>query len=197
MIGKMEQGNSIQENAKNILENSEMNSKNNPAVFFKKTSDNDTILKSVIANGLSENAIGLISRLSDETRNLIAKALDTGTLQQDTVMHALNYFAKLEVNREVNPSHSPSAAENGLTAATQALGAAEATGSHMAMELAQAGYDPEEYRRQSHERWAEGRRNGARGYTLEELGAGAALRESGLGAMIARDAGIDLSKGAL
>ena len=38
---------------------------------------------------------------------------------------------------------------------------------------------------------------GKQGYSLEELSAGAEARQSGLGTLIARDAEIDLSKGAL
>lgn len=197
MIGKLGQGSGIQENTKISSVRLEEKYSNNFESIFDNSPEKDVIFKSTFADGLSENAIGLIGRLSDETRSLITKALGTGALRQDTVMHALNYFAKLEVNREVNRPQTPSTAENGLTVATQALGAAEATGDREAMEAARAGYDPVEYRRQSKARWAEARRNGAQGYKLEELGAGAALRESGLGAMIARDVGIDLSKGAL
>lgn len=148
---------------------------------------------SEFARGLSSSGSALFSALSDETKKMIGTLISSGGMSQDTALNAINYFAKLRDNRAVDDANGqvPDTAGPGLDAL---LAGFEKGGGLDIDALRQASA---EHRQRTLESLNRSLAAGKQGYSLEELSAGAEARQSGLGTLIARDAEIDLSKGAL
>lgn len=145
------------------------------------------------ARGLSSSGSDLFSALSDETKKMIGSLISSGGMSQDTALNAINYFAKLKDNRAVpeEGGQDPATAAPGLDALLTGF---ERGGGLDIDALRQASA---EHRRVTLDSLNRSLAAGKQGYSLEELSAGAEARQSGLGTLIARDAEIDLSKGAL
>ncbi len=148
---------------------------------------------SEFARGLSSSGSALQASLSDETKSLLGNLISGGGMSQDTALNAINYFAKLKDNRTVDESNPPTAAPSGPDLGAL-LADFENGGGIDADALRQASA---EHRRQTLETLNRSLAAGKTGYSLDELSAGAEARRLGLASLVARDANIDLSKGAL
>ncbi len=143
----------------------------------------------------------LLSRLSDDTRQMLDRLMASGGISAETAASAIDYFAKLKNNQDVAdtmPTPAAAATAGGLGEALARLetGLKEG-GDTLTRDIDAYRRASAAYRRESldtlHKRLAAG----MQGYKLEELSAGAAIRNTPLGDALARDAGVDLSRGAL
>ncbi|MBP7334735.1 hypothetical protein [Niveispirillum sp.] len=154
-----------------------------------------------LAQALSQKGADLLSRLSDDTRQMLDRLMASGGISAKTAASAIDYFAKLKNNQDVAdtmPTPAAAATAGGLDEALARLetGLKEG-GDTLTRDIDAYRRASAAYRRESldtlHKRLAAG----MQGYKLEELSAGAAIRNTPLGDALARDAGVDLSRGAL
>lgn len=147
------------------------------------------------AKSLTPSAASLFANLSDETKDLMGKLVSAGSISQDTLANALNYFAKLQNNRAVDASGTAQIDGNMAGPDLGQMLTNFENGGSVDFEALRKASD--EYRRLSLEQLHRDLAAGKTGYSLKDLSAGAAARGLGLDKRIAQDVGIDLSKGAL
>ncbi|SNS99473.1 MULTISPECIES: hypothetical protein [unclassified Azospirillum] len=147
------------------------------------------------AKSLTPSAATLFGSLSDETKDLMGKLVSAGSISQDTLANALNYFAKLQNNQTIDAAAGGQAGGNQAGPDLgQMLNSFENGGNVDFDAISKASA---EYRRASLDQLNQDLAAGKTGYSLNELSAGAAVRGLGLDKLIAQDVGMDLSKGAL
>lgn len=147
------------------------------------------------AKSLTPSAASLFANLSDETKELMGKLVSAGSISQDTLTNALNYFAKLQNNRTIDAAGVSLVGGNAAGPDfDQMLTNFENGGSVDFDAISKASA---EYRRASLDQLNQDLAAGRTGYSLNELSAGAAVRGLGLDKLIAQDVGVDLSKGVL
>lgn len=154
-----------------------------------------------LAQALSAQGADLLSRLSGDTRQMLDTLMASGGISAETAASAIDYFAKLKNNQDVAETLPPTTSANMAGSLDQALARLETGlkegGDALARDIESYRRASAAYRRESldtlHKRIAAG----MQGYRLEELSAGAAIRNTPLGDAIVQDAGIDRSRGGL